>query len=40
MLRASVTHGLVSNLALSYAVLAAWTTAAWATMAWVVGRRR
>jgi ABC-2 type transport system permease protein len=40
VLRASVTHGLVSNLALSYAVLAAWTAAAWAGTAWVVGRRR
>ena len=40
VLRASVTHGLVSNLALSYAVLAAWTAAAWAAAAWVVARRR
>ena len=40
VLRASVTTGLVSNLALSYAVLAAWTVAAWAGAAWVVGRRR
>jgi ABC-2 type transport system permease protein len=40
VLRASVTHGLVSNLALSYAVLAAWTAAAWAGTAWVVARRR
>lgn len=40
VLRASVTTGLVSNLALSYAVLAAWLAAAWAGTAWVVGRRR
>ena len=40
VLRASVTRGLVSNLALSYAVLAAWTVAAWAGTAWVIGRRR
>lgn len=40
VLRASVTHGLVSNLALSYAVLAAWTVAAWVGTAWVVARRR
>jgi ABC-2 type transport system permease protein len=40
VLRASVTHGLVTNLALSYAVLAAWTAAAWAGTAWVVARRR
>jgi ABC-2 type transport system permease protein len=40
VLRASVTHGLVTNLALSYAVLGAWTAAAWAGTAWVVARRR
>lgn len=40
VLRASVTTGLVSNLALSYAVLAAWMVAAWVGAAWVVGRRR
>ena len=40
VLRASLTTGLVSNLALSYAVLAAWTVAAWAGADWVVGRRR
>jgi ABC-2 type transport system permease protein len=40
VLRASVTQGLVSNLPLSYAVLAAWTIAAWAGTAWVVARRR
>ena len=40
VLRASVTRGLVSNLALSYAMLAAWTAAAWAGAAWAVARRR
>jgi ABC-2 type transport system permease protein len=40
VLRASVTTGLVSNLVLSYAMLAAWTVAAWAGAAWVIGRRR
>jgi ABC-2 type transport system permease protein len=40
VLRASLTQGLVSNLAPSYAMLAAWTLAAWAGTAWVVGRRR
>lgn len=40
VLRASVTTGLVTNTALSYAMLAAWTLAAWAGTAWVVGRRR
>jgi ABC-2 type transport system permease protein len=40
VLRASVTRGLVSDLPLSYAVLAAWTAAAWAGTAWVVARRR
>ena len=40
VLRAALTHGLVSNLALSYAVLAAWTVAAWAGTAWAVARRR
>jgi len=39
VLRASVTRGLVSNLALSYAMLAAWTAAAWVATAWVVRRR-
>jgi ABC-2 type transport system permease protein len=39
VLRASVTQGLVSNLALSYAVVAAWTAAAWIATAWVVRRR-
>jgi len=40
VLRASVTQGLVSNVALSYAVVAAWTVAACAGTAWAVGRRR
>ncbi|HEU5355147.1 MAG TPA: ABC transporter permease [Actinocrinis sp.] len=40
VLRASVTRGLVSNLALSYAVLTAWTVAAWAGAAWAIARRR
>jgi len=40
VLRASVTQGVVSNVALAYAVLAAWTVAAWAGTAWVVARRR
>ncbi|HZP51316.1 ABC transporter permease [Actinocrinis sp.] len=40
VLRASVTRGLVSNLALSYAVLAAWTAVAWAGAAWAIARRR
>ncbi len=40
VLRASVTQGLVSNVALSYAVVAAWTAAACAGTAWAVGRRR
>lgn len=40
VLRASLTTGLVTNTALSYAMLAAWTLAAWAGTAWVVGRRR
>lgn len=40
VLRASVTQGLVSDVALSYAVVAAWTAAACAGTAWAVGRRR
>jgi ABC-2 type transport system permease protein len=39
VLRASVTQGLVANVALSYAVVAAWTVAACAGAAWVVARR-
>lgn len=40
VLRASVTRGLVSNLALSYAVLVVWTALAWAGAAWAIARRR
>ncbi len=40
VLRASVTQGLVSNVGLSYAVVAAWTAVACAGTAWAVGRRR
>ena len=40
VMRASVTTGIVTNTALSYAMLAAWTLLAWAGTAWVVGRRR
>jgi len=40
IMRASVTNGLVHDVAVSYAVLAAWTVAAWTTTAWVIGRRR
>ena len=39
VLRASVTSGLVTDTAVSYAVLAGWTAAAWGAAAWVVGRR-
>jgi ABC-2 type transport system permease protein len=39
IMRASVTNGLVHDVAASYAVLAAWTVAAWAVVAWVIGRR-
>lgn len=40
VLRASVTTGLVSGVATSYAVLGGWTAASWIATAWVVGRRR
>jgi ABC-2 type transport system permease protein len=40
VLRASVTTGLVSDLATCYVVLIAWTLVAWAAAAWVIGRRR
>jgi len=40
VLRASVTSGMVQDVATAYAVLAGWTVAAWAGTAWVVGRRR
>jgi ABC-2 type transport system permease protein len=40
VIRAGLTHGLVTGLAQSYFVLAAWTAAGCAMTAWVVGRRR
>jgi len=40
VLRASVSSGLVENLGVSYAVLAAWTVGAWGAAAYVIGRRR
>ncbi len=40
VLRASVTTGLVRDVGVSYAVLAAWTVAAWIGAAWVIGHRR
>lgn len=40
ILRASLTHGLVADVALAYAVVAAWTAAACAGTAWAVARRR
>lgn len=40
VIRASLTTGIVTNTALSYVMLTAWTMAAWAGTAWVVGRRR
>lgn len=40
ILRASLTNGLVADVALAYAVVAAWTVAACAGTAWAVGRRR
>jgi ABC-2 type transport system permease protein len=39
VIRASLSTGLVNDLWVSYAVLAAWTLAGWAVTAWVVGRR-
>jgi ABC-2 type transport system permease protein len=39
VIRASLTHGLVSDVWVSYAVLAGWTLAGWVATAWVVGRR-
>jgi len=39
VIRASLSNGLVSDVWVSYAVLAAWTVAGWAVTAWVVGRR-
>jgi ABC-2 type transport system permease protein len=40
IIRAGLTHGLVDRVAVSYAVVAAWTVASWALAGWVVGRRR
>jgi ABC-2 type transport system permease protein len=40
ILRASLTNGLVADVALAYAVVAAWTAAACAGTAWAVARRR
>ena len=40
VIRATVTTGLVHDLALSYAALAAWTLAAWAAAARVISRLR
>ena len=39
VIRASLTTGLVTDVATSYFVLAAWTFAGWLATAWVVGRR-
>ncbi|MBN2114852.1 MAG: ABC transporter permease, partial [Acidimicrobiia bacterium] len=40
VVRGALTQGLVEQVWVSYAVLAAWTAAAWALAAWAVGRRR
>jgi len=40
VVRSSLTTGIVTNTALSYVMLSAWTVVAWAGTAWVVGRRR
>lgn len=40
VVRASLTEGLASEVAHSYAVLGAWAVASWLLTAWVVGRRR
>ena len=40
ILRASVTSGLVHDVAASYAILAGWTVVAWTTTAWITGRRK
>ena len=40
ILRASVTSGLVHDVAASYAVLAGWTVVAWTATAWIIGRRK
>lgn len=39
VIRASLSNGLVTDVWVSYAVLAAWTLAGWVVTAWVVGRR-
>jgi len=39
VIRDSLTNGFVTDVGLSYAVLAAWTVGAWIVTAWVVGRR-
>jgi len=39
IIRAGLTEGLVTGLAGSYLVVAAWTVGSWALAAWVVGRR-
>jgi ABC-2 type transport system permease protein len=39
VVRAGLTEGLVSDVGLSFAVLAGWAVAAWGLTAWVVGRR-
>lgn len=40
VIRAGLSHGLVTDLTRSYLILAAWTAAGWAMTAWVVGRRK
>jgi ABC-2 type transport system permease protein len=40
VVRASLTDGMVDNLAVSYLVVLAWTTGSWLLAAWVVRRRR
>jgi ABC-2 type transport system permease protein len=40
VLRAGISDGLVADVAVSYAVVGAWTVASWFLAAWVVGRRR
>jgi len=39
LIRAGLTHGLVTDLTRSYLILLAWTVAGWVMTAWVVGRR-
>jgi ABC-2 type transport system permease protein len=39
VIRDALTDGLVTEVGLSYAVLAAWTLSGWVVTAWVVGRR-